>query len=373
MRALDGLVSVRTLEDYRRVGRLVRRELEDAERWRRELLSRSVGTSDRVHVAARRLLCVWNAYVLQTIGEHLLDAVRPYDDGEVQGEAATRILASFGQVERWLFQARRIALDPTYRIENHVDLPAEPPPWHEGGTTAPLLTATVMATRAIHARGMVALADDDAHASHGRSEDLLEFRRMLARAMDAIAYAERSSSGGDGMTLLTPPDIHLRYAVRTLYVFGQLLAMPQLLDRRDTTRAVSLVAHVPAEVDPWCLTDPHQRDDLRALPPARVMLERMWATDTCPMATARIQAQIDAALRTGAIAFAVDRTGERLGSFHRCPWPAVYEVRHRVTIGGIRLWPLQHFTYDVTGPGETPLFARRIVVSVFTSADARIG
>ncbi|MEV0399677.1 hypothetical protein [Actinoallomurus sp. NPDC050550] len=311
--------------------------------------------------------------MLQTIGEHLLDAVRPYDDGEVQGEAATRILASFGQVERWLFQARRIALDPTYRIENHVDLPAEPPPWHEGGTTAPLLTATVMATRAIHARGMVALADDDAHASHGRSEDLLEFRRMLARAMDAIAYAERSSSGGDGMTLLTPPDIHLRYAVRTLYVFGQLLAMPQLLDRRDTTRAVSLVAHVPAEVDPWCLTDPHQRDDLRALPPARVMLERMWATDTCPMATARIQAQIDAALRTGAIAFAVDRTGERLGSFHRCPWPAVYEVRHRVTIGGIRLWPLQHFTYDVTGPGETPLFARRIVVSVFTSADARIG
>jgi hypothetical protein len=60
-------------------------------------------------------------------------------------------------------------------------------------------------------------------------------------------------------------------------------------------------------------------------------------------------AQIGAVPRTGAILFATDRTGERLGSFYRCPWLAVYEVRRPVTIGGTPLLPMQHFTFDVLG------------------------
>ncbi|GAB3971944.1 hypothetical protein GCM10029978_048070 [Actinoallomurus acanthiterrae] len=368
-RALEGQLSVQTLEGYRRAGRLVHRELEDAERWRREHLSRPTGSLLPASAAAGRLLCVWNAYVLQTLGEHLLDAVDPYDDGTVRSGAAARILAFLGQVERWLFHARRTAIDSAYRIDQHVRLPAEPPTWLEDEPSdRRLLAATATAARAIHARGLVTLADY-AQTSGRRPEDLHQFRRILDRAADAIEYAARAPLGGDAATVPTPPDLHLRYAVRTLFLFGQFIAMPDLLDARDSTRAVSLVARLPAETDPWCLTDPHQRDTLQASPRACAALERMWATDTCPPATIRVQAQIDAALRMGAIAFAADRTGERLGSFHRCPWPAIYEVRHPVTIGGIPLSPLQHFTYDVTGPGEADMFARRIVVSVFVPAD----
>lgn len=90
---------------------------------------------------------------------------------------------------------------------------------------------------------------------------------------------------------------------------------PMMANIQAVTRAGSLVARMPAETDPWCLTDPHQRDTLQALPQPRAALERMWAADTCPTATVRVQAQIDAALRIGAIVFAADRTGERLGVF----------------------------------------------------------
>ncbi|GAA4629383.1 hypothetical protein GCM10023196_049930 [Actinoallomurus vinaceus] len=317
------------------------------------------------------MLCVWNAYALQTLGEHLLDAIHPYDDGNLPSGAAARTLAFLGQVERWLFHARRIAIDSTYRIEDHVHLPADPPTWRvDEPSDRRLLAATATAARAIHARGLVALVRH-ADVPGIRSEDRDRLRRILGRAGDAIEYAARASLDGDPATMPTPPDVHLRYAIRTLYAFGQYLAMPHLLDGRDATRAVSLAARVVEKTDPWCLTDPDQRPILQSLPGAHAVLERMWAADSCRAATVRVQAQIAAALRLGAIVFAVDRAGERLGCFHRCPWPAVYEVRRPVTIGGIQLWPLQHFTYDVTGPRETDLFARRILVSVFTPAEDR--
>jgi hypothetical protein len=81
--------------------------------------------------------------------------------------------------------------------------------------------------------------------------------------------------------------------------------------------------------------------------------------------------EIDAALRSRAVVFATDEAGERLGSFHRCPWPAVYEVRRPVTIGGTRLKPMQRFTFDVLGEARGPRapYARVIIVSVFVPAD----
>jgi hypothetical protein len=194
---------------------------------------------------------------------------------------------------------------------------------------------------------------------------------MLDRAAAAIEYAE--IPGEDDWSWPASTALHLWYALRLLFLFGQAAAMPVLLDAKDPVTVASLVAHVPSSgIDTWSLTDPHQRTMWRSLPSARASIQRLWAADPSPVTTVRVQVQIDAALRTGAILFATDRTGERLGSFYRCPWPAVYEVRRPVTIGGTHLLPMQHFTFDVLGEayGEQASYARRIVVSVFVPTDS---
>jgi hypothetical protein len=366
VRALGGQLPAQTVEMYRSAGALVRRELEDAQRLRRELLGARTSARHFPPAAAGRLLCVWNAYVLQTVGEYLMDAVQHPPDATVRA-GTDQILAFVGPVDRWLSQARHAATDLAYRVEKHVHLPVDPPAWldHEHDPHS-LSAAMVSALRAIHAKGCAVLADY-ARSPVGRGDDLERVRSTLDRAAVAIDYAVQARH--DGVDVSSA--LHLRYALRLLFVFGQLAAMPALLDVDDRVSVVSLVAHVPARIDPWCLTDPNQRMAWRSLPSAGAAIDRMWAADSCAMATVRVQAQIDAALRSGAILFAIDRTGERLGSFHRCPWPAVYEVRRAVTIGGTHLLPMQHFTLDVLGDGyrDGAPYARRIIVSVFVPAD----
>jgi hypothetical protein len=316
-----------------------------------------------------RLLSVWNAYVLQVVGEHLLDAVEQRSFGTVRAGPTARILAFLGPADRWMSQARHAASDVSYQVEERVHLPAEPPAWHDR-THGPYPLSTAMATalEAIHARGGSILADY-VRSPVRQENDLVRLRWILDRAAAAIEYAELP--GEDDWSWPASTALHLWYALRLLFLFGQAAAMPALLDAKDPVTVASLVAHVPSGIDPWSLTDPHQRTMWRSLPSARAAIQRLWSADPSPMATIRVQAQIDAALRTGAILFATDRTGVRLGSFYRCPWPAVYEVRRSVTIGGTRLLPMEHFTFDVLGEayGEQAPYARRIVVSVFVPAD----
>jgi hypothetical protein len=315
---------------------------------------------------AGRLLSVWNAYVLQVVGEHLLDAVKVRSFGAVRPEVAARILAFLGQ-------AGRTETDVSYRVEEQVHLPAEPPSWpNQKYGPYPLPTAMAAALRAIHARGGSTLADY-VRAPVRDEEDLFWLQWLLDNAAAAIDYTEQPDLDEPSWSALTAG--YLRYALRMLFLFGQVAAMPALLDVRDPTTVVSLAAHGPSRIDIWSLTDPGQRRMWRSLPTARAAVEKMWAADPQPMATVRVQAQIDAALRSGAIVFATGRTGERLGCLYRCPWPAVYEVLRPITIGGTHLLSLEHFTFDALGEtyGAGRPGARRIVVSDFVPADAVVG
>lgn len=373
VRPLEGELPRTAFAAYRSAGDLVRRELDQVERRCQELLSKRTDPRRFPPAVAGRLVSVWNAYVLQVVGEHLQDAVWVRSFGAVRAGVATRILAFFGPVDRWMSQARLAAAEPAYRVEEQVDLPAEPPAW-PNGTHGPYPLATAMATalRAVHARGTTILADHE-RSSVGQEQDLLRLRWILDCAEAAIEYAAEPDH--EDPTWSRSIAAYLRYALRLLFLFGQVAAMPGLLDARDPTTVVSLAAHVPPTIDIWSLTDPGQRAAWRSLRSARAAVEKMWAADPQPMASVRVQAQIDAAVRSGAIVVAVDRTGEPLGCFHRCPWPAVYEVRRPVTIGGTRLFPMECFTFDVLG--ETYRrggpYARRIVVSDFVPADAVTG
>ncbi|MGI5229630.1 hypothetical protein [Actinoallomurus sp. CA-142502] len=363
VRPLEGGLPVQTFEEYRSAGQLVRRELDEAERLRRELLRGRTAPHRFPPPVAGRLLAVWNAYVLQIVGEHLLDAVRVRSLGTVRAGAAARILAFLGPADRWMCQARRLARDASYRVDEQVRLPAEPPAWpNRTDGTYPLATAMETALRAIHVRCGSTLADYT-RSPVRQEEDLLRLRWILDCASAAIAYAAEPDLDDPSWSRSTPA--YLRYALRMLFLFGQVAAMPTLLDARDPATTVSLVAHGPSRIDIWSLTDPGQRAQWRSRPSARAAVEKMWAADPRPRVTAHVQAQIDAALRSGAIVFATDRHGERLGCHHRCPWPAVYEVRTPVTIGGTHLLPMEQFTFDALGEGDG-----RIIVSVFVPADA---
>jgi hypothetical protein len=366
VRALHGQLSLPTLEAQRSAGAHIHRELDEAERLRHDLLDARTDPRHFPPSVAGRLLSVWNAYVLQTVGEHLLDTVRYRTFGTVRAEVASLILEFLGPAERWMYQARRAAADPSYRVEENIDLPAEPPAWPDQRYRPyPLSAAMATAAQEIHATGDSILADL-ARSLVPRGADLFRLQEILDNAAAAIeaAMGPQNALGFPASTA-----IHLRYALRTLFLFGQSAAMPALLDTQDRVTVVSLVSHVPSRVDPWCLTDPCQRNGWRSLPTARAAIERLWTEDASPMVTARVQVQIDAARRSGAIVFAMDQAGERLGSFYRCPWPAIYEVRRPVTIGGTRLLPMQQFTFDVLGEAHSQgaPYAHGIVVSVFVS------
>lgn len=369
VRALNGQLPLPAIEAQRSAGPHIRRELDDAERVRQDLLDARTDPRYFPRSVAGRLLSAWNAYVLQTVGEHLLDTVRYRTFGTVRAEVAGRILEFLGPADRWLYQARRAAADSSYRVEENVDLPAEPPAWPDQRYRPyPLSAAMAAAAQEIHATGDSILAGL-ARSLVPRGEDLFALQEILDQAAIAI-QAEVGSQ--DESAFPASPAINLRYALRSLFLFGQAAAMPALLDTQDRATVVSLVSRVPPGIDPWRLTDPRQRNAWRSLPTARAAIERLRAGDTSPMMTAGVQAQIDAALRSGAIVFATDQNGERLGSFYRCPWPAIYEVRRPVTIGGTRLQPMKQFTFDVLGEAHSrgAPYARGIVVSVFVPDDA---
>jgi hypothetical protein len=373
VRDLSGELSLRTFEAYASAGPLVRQELDEAERLRHDTAGARTESRGVQTAAAGRLLSVWNAYVLRTVGEHLLEAVRRRSLGTVRAGVAARILTFLGPADRWMAQARRAATDLAYRVEKRMHLPAEPPVWpDQKHGPYPLSEAMATALRTVHARGDATLAAY-VHSPVWRGEDLLRLRGMLDDAAMAIEYAEGPPAEDAFWGVSTA--LHLRYALRSLFFFGQVAALPALLDAHDPEKIVSLTGRAPSSFDAWCLTDPGQRRALRALPSARTAIERFWAADAYPAETVRVQAQLDAALRTGAVTFAADRAGERLGSFHRCPWPAVYEARRPVTVGGVRVMPMEHFTFDVLGEGHRPgmPYARRIVVSDFVPAEAAVG
>jgi hypothetical protein len=372
VQALSGQLALPALEAHLSAGPHIRRELDEAERLRHDLLGARTDPRGFPPDVAGRLLSAWNAYVLQTVAEHLLDAVRYRTFGTVRAEVASRILEFFGPADRWLYQARRTAADPSYRLRDHVDLPAEPPAWPDRKYRSfPLSAAMADAAQRIHAMGDTVL-EGLARSLVPRGDDLLRLQEILDDAAGAVAYALAPE---DALGFPVSPAIHLRHALRALFLFGQAAAMPALLDTQDHLTVVSLVDRLPSSVDPWCLTDPHQLGGWRSLPAARAEIQRLWAGDTTPMATITLQAQVQAAVRSRAVVFATDQSGERLGSFHRCPWPAVYEARRPVTIGGTRVMPMQQFTLDVRADAyhHSTASARGVIVSVFVPADAPDG
>lgn len=374
---LKGEVSAATAEAYRQAGKQVYEDLLRADEVRERLAVDGRTLWNAPPGTRTQLLASWNAFVLQTLGEALLDedyAADPSTAGYLPPVTAEQVARFLGEVEQWTAAARRGEADRDYDISQHLSLPAPLPAWVEvDPCPAPHLAAMLATGRTMRERADHALADFRRVADVGQHpEDAATLAGMAADLGAAVEYAER-------LTASREPSVHeraeqsLKRAVEGYYRLGQLLAAPELLHVPAAAHDVPVPrnrAALPGEpgFDPWVLTDPASRATWQRDPVAAQAIDTLWRYDPDPQATLRLQAEIDEALRTGRVQRGAVAGGRRLGNYYCCPWSSIYTVRQPVRLAGMRLRAGQQFALDVSAERvlEGGRFTRELVLGPFS-------
>lgn len=146
-----------------------------------------------------------------------------------------------------------------------------------------------------------------------RAKDAARLAGLVADADSAVSYAEALWSPTADEVPHERIEASLKRALKGYYRVGQLFAMPTLLDRPDVRASTPVAARLPLPgqpgFDPWCLTSPGSRARWQRDPKARRAIGLLWRYDPDPAATLGLQAQIDAAVSSGAAQSAVRRWG----------------------------------------------------------------
>lgn len=303
------------------------------------------------------LVCSWNAFSLQTLGDEFVEAdygADPKTVGFLPPVTAEQALGFYDEVEHWLVRAGQAKADPAYVLDLHV--PAELPAWavaepcpHEH------LMAMLAACRKLLDQAELAVAElhEGGPAEHKQPLARLasEFAAVKANAEYAEQLHAQLHQNHANRQLHERIERSIKDALERAYLVGQLAAMPELIGASGETFGLTpQVLPLPGQpgFDPWCLTDPDTRAGWRLDRQAGQAIETLWDYDPEPRRTLSIHAEIDAAFAAGAIAYATDARGGRLGNFYCCPWSAIYVARRPVRIGDQRLRPMQQFTFDVS-------------------------
>lgn len=374
---LQGEVPATTLEAYRRASLPVFELLDQVAA--RRLAAATDGLDPWTIPPATRaeFLCAWNAFVLQTLGNDILDADfarYPATAGYVPPVTADQVLAFYEQVEGWLNRAHQARANPDYRLD--VEVPAELPPWVDAEPCPDShLEGMLRAMRAVgeHAAAAVAALPQGAPDPEQQAQ-LNRIRQLHASAETKARYAADLYGTRATAEVHERMEPHAREAIELFYLVGQLAADPALAlpkpakQRGGPASKRSPGRRLPGQpgFDEWCLTDPDARGRLEEDRRARKAIRRMWKEDPDPARTLEIHAQIQAALDRGDVAHATSGTS-RIGHFYRCPWGPVFVARRAVTLGGIHLRTLQQFVYDVGVEGNVPgePFRRAVATGVF--------
>lgn len=373
---LEGEVPADLLEAYRRAGLGVYGLLDELEDERLTCKIKAVHPWSLPAATQAALLCAWNAFELQTLGDQFLDAdyaANPATVGYVPPVTAEQVGAFYGEVEGWLGRARQARSTTSYELD--VAVPADLPPWSiVEPCPAEHRAAMLAAARSLRKRADAALMllNEMEPPDEWRSA-AQQLRQLQAAATSKVEYAEQLTAAGGPREMHERVEALLRDGLARYYHLGQLVAMPRLIaeyGRRPAQPAQSPLS-AKGGFDPWRITDPATRAQWKADSRAREALDSMWALDPDPRRTLAIQDAIDEALARGDVAYATSAAGQRVGNYFCCPWAPVYVARRPTTIHGTRLKPLQQFTYDVSaeevpGGGE---FKREILVGLFSRAD----
>ena len=362
---LHGEVAAHALESYRRAGLQVYELADRLEEIRHEELV----DTDRRETSSMALarLCGWNALVLQTIGDHLLQADyerSPRTVGFVPPALAAEALGLYGPVAGWLSRAQQALHNEHYELD--VSTPAPLPRWValdadvEGGAYLAGLRAALARVEALADEWSSSASSDDDSSDDGERDRRAHgiVRQVRAEAASASEYA-----AGLG-AVSADVEVQVKLALERLFLHGQLVADPSLALAPLPKPSVRGRAGEPARLrlpddpgfDAWCLTDPRRVGTLRADPSARRALRDLWAQDDDPARTLALKADIDGAVVR-------NRVGYGVGHFHACPWSAIYVAKQPLRIGRVSLQPLQEFTLHLDAGGRR--FRRSIEVGPF--------
>jgi hypothetical protein len=376
-------VSAKAVEAYRRAGKVAYEDMVRAEQLRDDLIGLGIDLWSAASGQRSQLLCAWNAYALQTLGDELVEAdyrADPRTAGYLPSVTAEQAAAFLGEVEAWSARAHRAAVDPSYDIAAEQALPALLPRWVGAEPhPAPHLVAMLAAARSLRDRAEAALGAFSRYlvpAEH--ANDAAGLQGSVAAADSSVCYAESLWTPNADTVVRQRVESLLRRAVETYFRAGQLVGMPTLLDRPEIhVGGFTLVLLPPPGqpgFDPWCLTDPDSYSRWHRDPQARAAIHELWRHDPDPAITLAIQAQINAAVAAGAVARGVGPDGRRSPDrlcFHRCPWSSIYLARQPVVIDGHTLRPGDQFAFDVSAAevAEGARFTRRLALGPFHPAD----
>jgi hypothetical protein len=376
--AMQGEVAATTVDAYRRAGAAAYQDLLDAEQLRADLTASGGTVWTTQPSQASQLLCAWNAFALQTLGDELVEAATRADPGTagyLPPVTAEQAAAFLGEVGHWSARARRAASDETYDVRGEISLPARLPAWVKAEPCPPVhLKAMLAAARAMRGRAEAALDDlVKTPPPDGHADVVSRLRGLAAETDSVVSFGESMWNPDSGREANEQVEDALRRGISAYYRLGQWLAMPTLVGRPEQAPApvTGLRPPLPGQhgFDPWCLTDPASLSHWQHDHAARQAVSLLWQCDPDPAATLGIQAEIDAAAAEGSVVL-IATISQMPSHYSRCPWSAIYLVRHPVTIAGQALRPMQQFTFDVSadrfergGP-----FVRRLLLGPFHPA-----
>jgi hypothetical protein len=173
------------------------------------------------------LVCTWNAFALQTIGDQLLES----SDTDLVPEASLAFAqVCFTQTLTWVESARFAQANATYRLTT--PLPAELPAWPTFAQTRDEhVRALQRAYDAVAPRAESDLARLVSHAPRDRSQVVAEMNLLTVDMHTHAEFAAGLRSKAQSHIQLREACDELVRALRRAYTLGQVVAMPTLVER----------------------------------------------------------------------------------------------------------------------------------------------
>jgi hypothetical protein len=234
------------LEEYRRGSMPVFELWEQAEERRRAATDEGLDPWMVPPATRISLVCAWNAFVLQVLGNCILDAdyrADPATRGFVPRGTAAQILQFYQEVEGWMIRAHQARANPSYAID--IPLPAALPRWIDDDSRSAAHVAGLRhAMRALrgHAESAMAFFPDDVPGHPKKQAHLARIRQAYAAAEDRARYAEELCGTGPGPQSHVFAEAYLRDSIERFYELGQALADPHLAEKAD------IAAHRPVDL-----------------------------------------------------------------------------------------------------------------------------
>jgi hypothetical protein len=298
-------------------------------------------------------LAAWCAFVLQSHADNLLASGS--SPGFCDQEALEEARALYELAGGWLDRARTARARPGSSLDVVVPQPYLRPHGPQGTGEVAALRATV---ETVQSR----LGADLAGCRTGSTAERL--RPTLAVLQSAVDAASGLDAGHGAS-----PDLKAAIAQRLLaaldrgFQAGQLLASPELLAKPPpepehapaALGSATLALLLPGDpgFDPWCLTDPLQRERRDGDGVSAGLLAGFWRRDPEPATTIALQSEVVAAIENGAAAYLPEGTYGTLAEIAKhCPWPGVLLAQGDVAIAGEEIGAGERFVLAVGGDAE---------------------